>query len=124
VRQLVALYVVVALGTLVALAVLAGTAPRLATDEAWGHALIVAVFAVVLPLRTRAAARGSVSGLRALTIIGVVLLVVNVVEAALPGVDARGDGRHRGDDAGPRDPVAAGAARRRPVAVGLTGRAE
>lgn len=85
-RQLVALYVVVALGTLVALAVLAGTAPRLATDEAWGHALIVAVFAVVLPLRTRAAARGSVSGLRALTIIGVVLLVVNVVEAALPGV--------------------------------------
>ncbi|MBB5118693.1 hypothetical protein [Streptomyces eurocidicus] len=86
VERLVAAYVVVALGTLAALAVLAATAPRLATDEAWGHAVIVAVFAIVLPLRTRAALRGSPSGLRALTVIGCVLLVVNLVEAALPGV--------------------------------------
>ncbi|MGY5130262.1 hypothetical protein [Streptomyces nigrescens] len=68
------------------LVVLAVTAPHLATDEAWGHAVIVAVFAIVLPLRTRAALKGSPSGLRALTIIGCVLLVVNLVEAALPGV--------------------------------------
>ncbi|MFF9347676.1 hypothetical protein [Streptomyces sp. NPDC014734] len=76
----------VALGTPAALAVMAATAPRLATSEAWGHAVIVAVFAIVLPLRTRAALRGSASGLRALTVIGCVLLVVNLVEAALPGV--------------------------------------
>ncbi|MEV1025879.1 hypothetical protein [Streptomyces sp. NPDC050264] len=81
-----AAYVVVALGTLVALAVLAASAPRLAISEAWGHAVIVAVFAVVLPLRTRAALDGSPSGVRALTVIGAVLLVVNLVEAVLPGV--------------------------------------
>ncbi|MFC4586226.1 hypothetical protein [Sphaerisporangium corydalis] len=86
VKRLVAAYVVVALGTLMALAVMAGAAPHLATSEAWGHAVIVAVFAIVLPLRTRAALKGSPSGLRALTIIGCVLLVVNLVEAALPGV--------------------------------------
>ncbi|WP_345005589.1 hypothetical protein [Streptosporangium album] len=85
-KRLVAAYVVVALGTLVALAVLAVAAPHLATSEAWGHAVIVAVFAIVLPVRTRAALKGSPSGLRALTIIGCVLLVVNLVEAALPGV--------------------------------------
>ncbi|MFJ1544215.1 hypothetical protein [Streptomyces sp. NPDC088246] len=85
-KQLVTAYVLVALGTLVALAVLAVAAPHLATDEAWGHAVIVAVFAIVLPVRTRAALKGSPSGLRALTIIGCVLLVVNLVEAALPGV--------------------------------------
>ncbi|MFC9619144.1 hypothetical protein ACFTXM_03810 [Streptomyces sp. NPDC056930] len=86
VKRLVAAYVLVALGTLVALAVLAVAAPHLATDEAWGHAVIVAVFAIVLPARTHAALKGSPSGLRALTIIGCVLLVVNLVEAALPGV--------------------------------------
>ncbi|MFE4330001.1 hypothetical protein ACFRQM_11170 [Streptomyces sp. NPDC056831] len=86
VKQLVTAYVSVALGTLVALAVLAVAAPHLATDEAWGHAVIVAVFAIVLPVRTRAALKGSPSGLRALTIIGCVLLVVNLVEATLPGV--------------------------------------
>lgn len=85
VKRLVVAYVVVALGTLVALAVLAATAPHLATSEAWGHAVIVAVFAIVLPVRTRAALKGSPSGLRALTIIGCVLLVVNLIEAALPG---------------------------------------
>ncbi|MFD9599936.1 hypothetical protein ACFVRD_11040 [Streptomyces sp. NPDC057908] len=86
VKRLVTAYVLVALGTLVALAVLAVAAPHLATDEAWGHAVIVAVFAIVLPVRTHAALKGSPSGLRALTIIGCVLLVVNLVEAALPGV--------------------------------------
>jgi hypothetical protein len=79
-------YVVVALGTVAALAVLSTTAPDAATAEAWGHAVIVGVFAVVLLLRARAARKGSVNGLRAVTIIGGVLLVVNLVEAALPGV--------------------------------------
>lgn len=79
-------YVILTVATLAALAVLAVADPPLATSEAWGHAVIVAVFAIVLPLRTRAALKGSHSGLRALTIIGCVLLVVNLVEAALPGV--------------------------------------
>ncbi|MYT28953.1 MULTISPECIES: hypothetical protein [unclassified Streptomyces] len=86
VKRLVGVYVVIALGTLAALAVMTSVAPSLATSEAWGHAVIVAVFAILLPLRTRAALKGSGSGLRAITIIGCVLLVVNLVEAALPGV--------------------------------------
>lgn len=85
VKMLVGTYVVVVLGTVVALAVMARSAPSLATSEAWGHAVVVAVFAIVLPLRARAALKGSASGLRALTIIGSVLAVVNLVEAALPG---------------------------------------
>lgn len=79
-------YVAVVLGTLVALGVMAVVAPSLATSEAWGHAVTVAVFAIVLPLRTRAALKGRRAGLRAVTVIGCVLLVVNLVEAALPGV--------------------------------------
>jgi hypothetical protein len=43
------------------------------------------VFAIVLALRGRAARTGSAAGLRAVTVIGGVLLVVNLVEAALPG---------------------------------------
>jgi hypothetical protein len=77
-------YVVVAVGTVVALGVLAAVAPSLATQDAWGHAVIVAVFAVVLPLRVRAARRGSLSALRAVAIISAVLFLVNVVEAAVP----------------------------------------
>jgi hypothetical protein len=79
------LYVAVTAGTIVALAVLSSAAPRLATGAAWGHALIVAVFAVVLPLRMRAARKGSVRGLVAVTVIATVLVVVNAAEAALPG---------------------------------------
>ncbi|MFG2290405.1 hypothetical protein ACGFOU_30550 [Streptomyces sp. NPDC048595] len=85
VRRLVGAYVVVALGTLVVLGVMAAVAPSVATAEAWGHAVIVAVFALVLPLRTRAAFKGSRAGLRAVTVIGCVLAVVNLVEAVLPG---------------------------------------
>lgn len=85
VKWLVGLYVVVVLGTLAALAVMGLAAPSLATSEAWGHAVIVAVFAIVLPLRARAALRGSSAALRALTIIGSVLAIVNLVEGAIPG---------------------------------------
>lgn len=77
-------YVAVTLGTIAALTVLSRTAPRLATQEAWGHAIIVAALALVLLLRLRAARRGSSSALQALRIIALVLLVVNTVEAVLP----------------------------------------
>lgn len=79
------IYVAVTAGTIVALAVMSSVAPSLVTGEAWGHALIVAVFAIVLPLRMRAARRGSVRGLASVAVIAAVLVVVNVAEAALPG---------------------------------------
>jgi hypothetical protein len=75
-------YVALTVATLVALVVLSAVAPHLATQEAWGHAVIVAVFAVLLPLRMRSARRGR--SLRAVTIIAAALFAVNVVEAALP----------------------------------------
>jgi hypothetical protein len=77
-------YVVLTAGTIVALIIMEAAAPHLATKEAWGHAVIVLIFAVLLPLRLRAALKGSADACRALAIIGSVLLVVNVVEAALP----------------------------------------
>jgi hypothetical protein len=82
----VSLYVAIVLGTIAALAALSVTAPHQVTDDAWGHAVIVAVFAVVLPLRLRAARSGSPGALRAVGIISAVLLVVNVVEASIPGL--------------------------------------
>jgi hypothetical protein len=85
VQRLVRTYVVVAVGTVVALAVLQAVDASLATSHAWGHALIVAVFAVLLPLRLRAARAGRRSGLRAVGIISGVLVAVNVVEASIPG---------------------------------------
>ncbi|MEJ3653255.1 hypothetical protein WEH80_18590 [Actinomycetes bacterium KLBMP 9759] len=81
-----AVYAVAAFGTVIALGVLSSTAPALATQEAWGHAIIVAVFAVVLLLRVRSARSGNARATRAVGIIATVLIVVNVVEAALPGV--------------------------------------
>ena len=83
---IVSLYVAIVLGTIAALAVLSVTAPHQITDDAWGHAVIVAVFAVVLPLRLRAARSGSSGALRAVGIIAAVLLLVNVIEASIPGL--------------------------------------
>ncbi|GAA2760729.1 hypothetical protein [Actinopolymorpha rutila] len=80
---LIGIYAVLALGTVAALVVLSEETPARATQEAWGHAVIVAVFAVVLSLRWRAARRGSSSALRAVQIIAGVLLAVNLVEACL-----------------------------------------
>ncbi|GAB3928004.1 hypothetical protein GCM10027613_44620 [Microlunatus endophyticus] len=84
VTRLVYGYVGLTAATLVALAVLSVLAPQQATAEAWGHQVIVAIFAVVLPLRVRAARRGSDRALRAVTIIALVVAVVNLVEAFLP----------------------------------------
>jgi hypothetical protein len=85
IRLVVRVYVLVAVGTLALLAVLSAAAPRQAPREAWVHAIIVAVFAVLLPMRLRAAQRGSVAALRAVGLISSALLLVNVVEAAIPG---------------------------------------
>jgi uncharacterized membrane protein YccF (DUF307 family) len=50
-------------------------APDLASGHAWGHAIIVLVFAVLLPLRLRSAREGNRSGLRAVgTISGALVL--------------------------------------------------
>ena len=78
-------YLVVVLATLIALIVLSNTAADQAPSEAWGHAVIVAVFAVLLPLRLRSAARGSVGALRAVGLIAAALFLVNVIEALIPG---------------------------------------
>jgi hypothetical protein len=82
---LVRAYVVVAVVTVVALAVLAATAPDLAPGDAWVHAVVVLVLAVLLPVRLRSARAGSAGALRAVGLIAAVLLVANVVEASIPG---------------------------------------
>ena len=68
------------------MAVMASKAPEQATNEAWGHALIVAFFALLLLVRLRSARSGSTRAVRAIGIIATAMLVVNLVEAALPGV--------------------------------------
>lgn len=86
VSVLIAVYASAMAATVAALAVMAaGVAPGQATREAWGHAVIVTVLAFVLVLRLRAARAGSARAVKALGVVAAVLLVVNVVEAALPG---------------------------------------
>jgi hypothetical protein len=80
------IYVAVALGTVVALGILSVTAPHLATQQAWIHGVIVAVFAVILPLRLRPARAGSAGALRAVGLISAVLFLVNVIEVLIPGL--------------------------------------
>ncbi len=86
VAQLVALYVVVVLATIAALAVLSRSGSDQANADAWVHTAIVAVFAVLLPVRLRAARRGSHGAAVRVGIIAAVLVVVNVVEALIPGL--------------------------------------
>lgn len=50
------------------------------------HAVIVLIFAVLLPLRLRSAQRGSGGAVRATCLIAAVLLLANVIEALLPGL--------------------------------------
>lgn len=78
-------YLVVVLATLIVLIVLAKTAPSQAPSAAWTHAVIVAGFAVLLPIRLRSAQRGSVGALRAVGLIAAALFLVNVIEALIPG---------------------------------------
>jgi hypothetical protein len=78
-------YVAAAFATLAVLAVLAAVAPAQAGDHAWWHGAIVAGFSLLLLIRTRSAEAGRDSGRRAVLVISSVLLVANLVEAALPG---------------------------------------
>lgn len=78
-------YVTLTAATVVALVVLSLVAPQLATGHAWGHEIIVLAFAVLLPLRLRAAREGMRSGLRAVVVISGALVAVNLVEGLLPG---------------------------------------
>lgn len=82
---LVAVYVLLTIASIVLLVILSAIGSDQATNEAWGHAVIVAVFSILLPLRLSAARRGSVGAFRAVMIIAAVVLVVNLVEALLPG---------------------------------------
>ncbi|MBO0803626.1 MAG: hypothetical protein J2P25_11205 [Nocardiopsaceae bacterium] len=78
-------YAAWAVATIVALVIFSFTAKSLATSDAWGHAVFVAVFAFVLPLRLRAVRENPTPrGVRAGIVIATVLLAVNVVEALLP----------------------------------------
>ncbi len=81
---LVRIYIALVALTLVALVVLGVTAPEQATAHVWGHAVVVAVLAVVLPLRLRRARAGDRGAVRAVGIVAAVLFLVNVVEAMLP----------------------------------------
>lgn len=83
--QVLRVYGLVVLATISALIIMSVVAPHLATDHAWGHAVIVAVFAVLLPVRMRSARAGNRGGLRAVGIICGVLFLVNVVEMLIPG---------------------------------------
>ena len=78
-------YVALTAAALLTLVLLSLVAPDLVTGHAWGHAIIVTVFAVLLPLRLRAARLGKPSGLRAVGVISGTLLAVNMVEGMLPG---------------------------------------
>jgi hypothetical protein len=55
-----------------------------ATDEAWGHAIVVLVFAVLLVPAAARAARGSRGAYRRLLVVSIVIPVVSVVLVALP----------------------------------------
>ena len=82
-RVVIGTYVAIVSLTVATLAVLSAAAADQAPSEAWVHAVIVAVFAALLPVRLKSAARGSVGGLRAVGIICAVVFVVNVVESLL-----------------------------------------
>jgi hypothetical protein len=82
---LVRVYLAVVVATLVILGVLSDTAPHQATSHAWGHAIVVSVFAIVLPLRLRSAQTGRRSAIRAVGLISAALFLANVIEALIPG---------------------------------------
>lgn len=78
-------YVALTAATVLTLVLLSLVAPHLATGHAWGDAIIVVAFAVLLPIRMHAARDGKRSALRGVGIISAALVAVNIVEAVLPG---------------------------------------
>lgn len=77
-------YVILVGLSLAALIVLSAVMREWATTEAWVHMVIVAVFAIVLPLQIRRARLGQRGAVRAVGLIAAVLFVVNVVEVLVP----------------------------------------
>lgn len=84
ISMLLRVYVAVVVATIGVLLVLSFVDPVDAPQDAWVHALVVAGFAVLLPMRLRSARTGSVAALRAVGLIAAILFLVNVVEALLP----------------------------------------
>jgi hypothetical protein len=85
ITTLVRVYVGIAIATLSALTVLSVAGSPEASEEAWVHAVIVSGFAVLLPLRARAAQQKA-QALTAVGVIAAVLVLVNGVEALIPGL--------------------------------------
>jgi hypothetical protein len=85
ITTLVRVYVGIAIATLAALTVLSVAGSPEASEEAWVHAVIVSGFAVLLPLRARAAQQKA-QALTAVGVIAAVLVLVNGVEALIPGL--------------------------------------
>lgn len=85
IATLLRIYLSIAVATIVVLLVLSLIASREAPADAWVHALIVAGFAALLPMRLRSARNGSIAALRAVGLIAATLFLVNVIEALLPG---------------------------------------
>lgn len=78
------LYSFLAVLTVILLGIFSVTKSQLATKDAWVHAIIVVVFAVVVPVRANAARNGNRSALRATGIIASVLFLVNIIEGLVP----------------------------------------
>jgi hypothetical protein len=83
IRVLLAAYLAATVATLVVLAARHADA-GFATDEAWGHAIVVLVFAALLVPAASRAAQGSRGAYRRLLIVSIVIPVVSVVLVALP----------------------------------------
>jgi hypothetical protein len=83
IRVLLLAYLAATVGTLGVLAARHADA-AFATDEAWGHAIVVLVFAALLVPAASRAAKGSRGAYRRLLIVSIVIPVVSVVLVALP----------------------------------------
>jgi len=83
IRALLLVYLAATVATIAVLAARhADTA--FATDEAWGHAVVVLVFATLLVPAASRAAKGSRGAYRRLLIVSIVIPVASVVLVALP----------------------------------------
>lgn len=84
IATLLRVYLWIALATIIVLVVFSLIHSQDAPANAWVHAVIVAVFAALLPMRLRSARKGSIAALRAVGLIAATLFLVNVIEALLP----------------------------------------
>ncbi|MCP9969073.1 hypothetical protein LUX57_31065 [Actinomadura madurae] len=84
INLLVGCYLAISLGAIAVLGVLHGH-PSVAPEEAWVHAVIVAVTATLMMASSVQAAKGSASAYRRLRIASSVMLAAIVVITAIPG---------------------------------------